>query len=318
MRSKNQLSIHTKENMLVKKIEMKATISTGNYSNIQPCIELQDVDHAEGTAFAMEYVKELFAKYGERGGIKENAIESEVGIEMPSFNEAGVTIEKCGHSYYYKGEKLLSATSWLKQYYKEFDAPKIAEACSKSWGVPVEDILAMWDSKKTVAADLGTLVEAAIQHYDRFYAMGEKISAKNGKENPAVALHPIVRKVVEEFAEMDWCPEGVENVTILPQVLVTDVKNMRVGLVDRLLVTGEKRGRVQDYKVNIDADKADKNNKLLGLYSELEPTKLSKYRLQMSYYADMLKNSGWTIDGLDALVYENEWKKYTLETLDIF
>lgn len=300
--------------MIVKELKIGAVIPTQQYSNLQPSVVLENVDHEEGTKFAMGYMKELFARYSEKGALKENA-PSEM-VKVKSWNE-DVEIDYDGRSYYHNGVHLLSATSWLKQYYKEFDAPKIAEICAKSWGVPTEDILAMWDSKKTVSADLGKLVESAIQHYDRFFAMGKQIIAKNGKENPAIALHPMVRSVVEEFAKLDWCPEDIEKVTIIPQALLTDVKNGRVGIADRLLITGEKKCRVQDYKVNIDADKTDKNNKLTGAYAELEATKLSKYRLQMSWYADMLTKSGWTVDGLDALVYENEWKKFTLEAVDI-
>lgn len=51
--------------------------------------------------------------------------------------------------------------------------------------------------------------------------------------------------------------------------------------------------------------------------AELPKTKLSKYQLQLSFYATLLALSGWTVEGLDVFVYENGWKHYELEILSL-
>jgi hypothetical protein len=91
------------------------------------------------------------------------------------------------------------------------------------------------------------------------------------------------------------------------------------GQVDRLLITDrqKKTCRVQDYKVNVGAEVESNNLKLAKPYNDLPPTKLSKYQLQMSFYATILEKFGWTVQGLDAYVYEDEWKHYELDKIDI-
>jgi hypothetical protein len=49
----------------------------------------------------------------------------------------------------------------------------------------------------------------------------------------------------------------------------------------------------------------------------LPPNKLSKYQLQLSVYARMLQLSGWEVEGLDAYVYEGEWKHYPMEIIKL-
>ena len=49
--------------MKLEKLIFTATIPTGQYSNIQPTIEMSDVSLAEGEKIAMDFIKELFVKY---------------------------------------------------------------------------------------------------------------------------------------------------------------------------------------------------------------------------------------------------------------
>jgi hypothetical protein len=239
-----------------------------------------------------------------------------VTIKVKSFNEdVEIDFDPINHRYYYNGNRLISASSWKDAFYKPFDARAVATVCAKAWEVDADSICNMWDSNGKVAIALGNLIEKAIEHVDLYNAMGEQISKKKkGGENPAMPKHPILKDIVESFMALNVVPEGA---TLVPQVLVTDVKTLRMGVLDRLVVTGEKKGRIQDYKVNIDAEVEDKKNKALAPFDKLPATKLTQYQLQMSYYADILKESGWTIEGLDALVLEDEWKVFPLEVLPI-
>lgn len=296
--------------MRLDRLEIGATIPCGQYQNIQPRIELKYVEHEEGIEFGMGLIREFFAKYSERGPLVEKSAET---VKVKSFNEnVEIDFDPVKHQYFYNGNRLISATSWLKQYTKPFDAHTIATACAKSWDVEADSILRMWDSNKDIAADLGKLIEAAIQHYDLYRDMGAKISEKNKKPNPAMPKHPILKKIVEDFIALPTA-EG----EIIPQAIITDVQTLRMGIADRLIVTGDKEGIIEDYKVNIDAEVEDKNDKLAAPFDSLPANKLSKYQLQMSYYADMLKKSGWNITGLNALVLDGEWKNYPLTIINI-
>ena len=109
---------------------------------------------------------------------------------------------------------------------------------------------------------------------------------------------------------------GVEQV--VAEALVTDSKTGWGGLIDRFAIIDSKKkiGRVQDYKVNIGAEDIDPNSKPLEPFSHLPANKLTKYALQMSFYAAILEKHGWTIEGLDVFVYEEKWVHYELDMVD--
>ena len=48
---------------------------------------------------------------------------------------------------------------------------------------------------------------------------------------------------------------------------------------------------------------------------KLPTNKLSKYGLQLSGQAEMLEKSGWTVQGYDIFVLEDEWKHYEIERI---
>ena len=112
-----------------------------------------------------------------------------------------------------------------------------------------------------------------------------------------------------EFAEM--------SMDVETEVFISNVELGLCGQVDRILITGEKTCRVQDYKINVDCEVEDSRNKYLGQFADLPKNKLSKYQLQMSFYARLLELSGWNVEGLDAFVYDGEWKHYPMEVLKL-
>ena len=75
--------------------------------------------------------------------------------------------------------------------------------------------------------------------------------------------------------------------------------------------------RIQDFKVNIGAEDIDKNLKPLKPFSELPATKLTKYQIQMSIYANMLEKSGSKVEALDAFVLDEKWTYYQLDILKV-
>ncbi len=308
----------------IKNFKMSATIPVGQYQNIQPSIELDVNSLEKGTEIALTYINSLMAKYGEHGALPDKTIT----VKLKSFNEEGVEVDfdPIAHTYTYKGTRLIGATNKTSQYYKDFDVKTIAKACATAWGVEQKDIEEMWATNGEIASSFGTMVHKVLEHYHTHFAMGEKIKAKNGKDNPAMPKHPFLKKLVEDFMVISKIeipviatPEVAETypIQIIPEVFLTDVKQGYCGQADRLVITGDKKCRVQDYKVNIDCEKEDKNLRALAPFNILTSNKLTKYLIQMSVYANILQNSGWTVEGLDVFVFEDEWKKYILQAIKV-
>jgi hypothetical protein len=233
---------------------------------------------------------------------------------MKSFNEdISLKFLKAEHKYVYDGKELVSGTKYIKRWIAEFDKENIARACAGSYGCSDKDVLEYWKKGGEISASFGTAIHDALEHYEKFKWLGDIIQAKKELAfNPALPNHPALRQIVEDFYKQDL-REGL----VKTEVLVTNVERGLCGFVDRLLMLGTNKCRVQDYKININSEELDKNTKYLGQMADLPKNKLSKYQLQLSFYARLLQLSGMEVEGLDVFVYENEWKHYELPILKL-
>lgn len=224
------------------------------------------------------------------------------------------------------GYKVLrGGTTFIKRFYKPFDSGFISKICAKSWGVPEEKIKEMWESNGKLAGDFGTVVHYALEHYINYSVIGAQITKIRRKkdetitENYAMPKHPFLKKVIKSLGAITNKLDKKYRVEeVIAEALVTDSATGWGGLVDRLAVIDRKKkiARIQDYKVNINAAENDSNSKPLPPFSHLPPNKLTKYALQLSFYAALLQKHGWKIEGLDVFVFEDKWVHYELDLID--
>ena len=305
--------------MQIKSYKIGATIPAMQYGNLQPVIEMEGEGLVLEDAhnFSMKYIKEMFAKYSEQP-LKESDLVVSESVRITSFNEEGVVVDykpNPVHEYSFEEKKLRGATSIVSDFTKGFDAQVVSKSCEASWKVGAEAIQDMWKSNGVASSSFGSAIHEALEHYFNYKTIGETIQKNTDKEdNPALPKHPLLKRIIQEFEALNSFKGEV-----LQEVLITDVKNGRCGQIDRLLILdkAKKVCRIQDYKVNVDAEAITSSCKLKAPYNELPANKLSKYQLQMSVYAEMLENSGWRVDGLDAYVLEEGWKHYEFNKLDI-
>ena len=252
-------------------------------------------------------------------------------ITKNSFSEPDVIVDFNDTKHIYNmrfngGTKVLKGgTTFIKRFYDPFDSPKIARQCSKYWGVGAADIEDMWASNGAVAGLFGTCVHLALEHYINYKQVGDTITKtrkKAGKDvegNYAMPKHPFLKKTIQSLNKLtDKLDKqyGVEEV--VAEALITDSATGWGGLIDRLAIIDKKKkiARVQDYKVNIGAEKIEPHSKPKAPFSHLPANKLTKYALQLSFYASILKKHGWTIEGLDVFIFENQWVHHELNLID--
>jgi len=249
--------------------------------------------------------------FNKSGVVKKESIPTVVPIKVDSFTEESKIVEKIDHSFYHDGEKLLSPSSWIKQFYRPFKRDMISKVAAKSYGVDQKELIELWSETGAMAIDFGQAGHKALEVHDRFKHLGESAHEKKGYDI-SISKHPILKKIVEEFHKLNKVKGEV-----YPEALVTDVENGMCGIIDRLVVTGKNKCVIQDYKFNTGVEEKSSNLKPLKPYSSLDSTKLSKYRLQLSYYAQIMINLGWEVEGLQAFVYEDGWKMYEFDKLDV-
>lgn len=303
--------------MKINKIKIGAVIPVQKFGNIQPEIELSSDDVGEDVIGAGMYlIKDLFKKYSEVGEITEKDIIVSV-LESKSFNEnIDIDFEPISHTYTCNGKKLISATEYIKRFYKPFDADTVSSVLESKWGIPQKIIRDMWDYNGDLTSVFGNVVHKSLELYEKFKDYGEIISSQKGEEdNYCLPKHPILRSIIKGFLEINKDEVG----DVKTEVLLSDIENGICGTADRIVILDKEKKicRVRDYKVNIDSEKYDKSHKVLPPFQDLPATKLSKYQLQMSLYANMLQKSGWVVDGLDVFVYEDGWKKFELPVLKV-
>jgi len=298
----------------LKSFKINATIPCGQYANIQPSIEIENTTLLEGEKIAMPYILKLFEQYGSIGGLeKSNAIT----VKLKSFNEdIEVDFEPVSHTYTYNGKKLSGASGLTASFYKPFDAVKISEACGKAWEQDPADIQGLWKSNGDVVSLFGTAVHKALEHSFEFGDLGVSISKKKKDgSNPAIIKHPYIWGIVDDFkglyASLKFKGE------VVTEAFISDVENGFCGQADRVLITGKKKCRIQDYKVNVEAEVESPKMKALKPFDTLPKNKITKYQIQMSIYANMLQKSGWEVEGLDVFVLDDGWKHHSLEVLQV-
>ncbi len=233
-----------------------------------------------------------------------------------SFNEdIVVSFDKYNHGYFYNNTKLENATTFIGKFYKKFDSENISAASAKAWGVDKGELQELWKSNAVLSGEFGTAIHRAIEHYDKFSSLGKKIQDKKSLPvNYALPKHPVLLSIIQGFIEIN----KVEG-EIIPEALITDVKSGYCGTADRILILDKEKKvcRIQDWKVNVNSEDVDSNLKPTSPFETLPANKITKYQLQMSFYANMLQASGWTVEGLDVFVYEDGWKSYSLSVLKV-
>ena len=249
-------------------------------------VEATDVDPAD--------VERIYNQYAE----KSISLKSGGFVTVQTFTGEQIQYNKDTHEYRdMQDNKLLGGSAYAKQFeIKPFNAEIMLPVCAKAWGVDESIIADIWEMNKDTSNLLGSAIHLGLQLAHK-HAKSGAIICENKKDqvgNYALPKSPIVRKAVLAFIR----EYGLDA---LPEVFVSDVANKRVGQIDRLITTGDKTCRVQDYKTSLP-----------------EPDKILVYQHQLSYYASCLTKAGWTVEGLDLYFYDGDkWTKKSLKVLEV-
>lgn len=264
------------------KFTITATIPTTQYGNIQPSIEVEAPTFEEAQTIALPEIEKLWKRYAEPGKELRSS-----GNRIKAFVGGEIDYDDLTHTYSWNGETYLSGSQYAKQFEQPFDSNAISNAIAKTvflngHNVDSKDIQAMWRLKADISAGFGTAIHSAIEMYERYGKLAEAMNKTSHLHN-----HPIIKKVVEEFyALQDKYPAEVEAV-------VVDHDAKRAGRIDRIVITGDNKCRIQDIKTNAEITK-----------------RLPMYWKQLEFYENVMKANGWEVEGLDIYHWNGAWTKY--------
>jgi len=304
--------------MKITEIKIGATIPVVQYGNIMPEITISDVEAKEGIETGISYIKELFGRFSEKGALQEKEYKEVIKVlaTKTAFNNQFIVgFDPESHTYSYNGKPLMAVTKYVESLYKKFDSDKMSEVTANAWGVDKNDLSSLWTDNGNLSALFGKVVHEAIEFYHKYKLIGETIQTKKELEaNYALPKHPVLKSIIEGYLKIDKF-KGV----VYPEQLLVHVDSGLAGHADmiRIIDLGKKICRVGDIKININSEEEKKELKPSAPFDSLPANKLTKYQIQMSIYANMLEKSGWTVEGLDAFVYEAKWKHYKLNVLQV-
>jgi len=273
--------------------KIEATIPSGQYGNIRPTFTIESSDDER---VAMETLASLWNRYGDKP-MQDKAVG---GVKITSFTDEEVIWNEDKHIYTdLSGKVLLSGSKYAAMNSPVFPKDMILPKTSAKWGVSEENIEDMWSRKGGASLDLGNAVHKALEMYHLHHVEGKKImEVTESDENYALPKQPYLKRLVLDFVDKF-------GDTALSEVVVTDVANGMAGTIDRLFIVDEAKMvcRVQDYKSN----------------TEIKKPKMLEYQKQLSFYAHILINNGWTVEGLDLFKLDADelWEKVEMEVLEL-
>ena len=203
-------------------------------------------------------------------------------LEVKTFTDEIVRYNDLTHKYTdINGNILLSGSQYSKQIKPPFYKAKILPMVSKKHNVPEKDIDNMWRANSKLSVTFGNAIHYAMENWFTHKSHGTE-------KNYHLPKHPFLANVVDSFPDKDE--------EILPEVVVSDIKNRMVGRVD---------GLMEDFTpIDYKSDSDIKKN-------------LKYHFQQLSFYATMLINHGHKVDKVIVWNYVDKWFKHESKVLPI-
>lgn len=205
-------------------------------------------------------------------GEKPMSVSSGVTVRLTDFFGNEIDYDVQNHVYSWKGEVYLSGSQYAKQFEKPFDKDKISAAMAKRDGIDPQTLLDQWELNGEVSRGFGTALHGALELFGKYGKLHD---------------YPFIKDAVQRFYEAHT--EKAEY-----EVLIIDHAKKHAGRIDRLVILGDKLGRVEDYKTN----------------SELKEDKLNVYWKQLEFYGGILVANGWKVAPPVIHHFNGSWKEY--------
>ena len=203
------------------------------------------------------------------------------------------------------GEQYLSGSTYAGMFGYPFEARAQAERRAQILGVTPETMLNYWQSKGEIATSFGTALHNAMEHYGKY----RELHLKDGKP---LGIHPTLKPIVEAFYRHRHHEKAIY------EAFVADELALRCGQIDRLVITGDKRCIIEDYKTNGDLGKGFGPKYLKAPADNLPNTPYGKYTLQLRFYQSILEEAGWTVEGRRIHWWSGkEWETIEVEEIEL-
>lgn len=205
-----------------------------------------------------------------------------------------IVFDEPSHTYKVAGKGLMPVSNFIKLFVKPFNAERQAPFTAKKEGISIKQVRANWDKTRIEACDNGTRVH----DFGERYAI-EKYSVVSSLKFKSVYQHlkkgeKLQPKELALIKFWDNKPEWYVPVSLELRMFCVELGI--AGTADIILLDIRDNTLViADYKTNKDLFKQYKDQKLLGIFRELNDTPYSKYKIQLSTYQVLLEQTGYKV-----------------------
>lgn len=238
----------------------------------------------EGNEDQLDEIEALYNRYAES---KLNFSKGKF-IEFDTFTGERIRYNDTTHEYTdLQGNVLISGSQYKKKFEKPFDKQTILPKMVEKYGVPADVIDRMWTANSKISTTFGNAIH---------YAM-EQWFAHNGhgtEKEWHLPKHPFLLNVVNSFPDKDT--------NVIPEAIISCVALKMCGRVDGIQVVDadKKIAKVLDYKSDADVKK-----------------NLPIHFRQLSFYAHILTQFGWSIPEVVVWNFTTEWTSHSSKPLEI-
>lgn len=289
------------------KVTLGATIPIAQYANLQPSFEVEGATVDAAMDRALGVMKRVWDSVCDKPlNIRDAPAVVSAGVDLTCW-ASGTVVSFDPVEHVYSPGQWLSGSAFASRFTPDFPSELIAGRMASKAGIEPAAVLAMWEKNAEASSTFGTSVHAALELYGKFLGVSQAVK---GSDESALSKNPVLRPIVEAFFA------GREGEAADYEVFVADPLLRHCGQIDRLLIVGEKRVRIGDFKTNTDLLK--KETIKPPFKGVVDSSQLGAYWLQLSFYARILQAHGYTVEGLDIFHWDgSQWVTYSHDVVDI-
>lgn len=286
--------------------EIGAVIPVSKFGNVQPKFTVTGDTLHEARDKALAEMQALFQSAGVETTFPKP--EGTPAGEIVTCVASGTQVYFDEYTHTYGPGEWMSGSKFAGKFKSEFPSDIVArKMADKTTDVTAEEIQAMWAKKAEASSTYGSGIHAALELYGKYKDVS---LATKGTVESALHDNPGLRPAVEQFFA------GRENENALYEAFVADPVLNHCGFIDRLQILGPKRALITDFKTNTDLHK--KTTILEPFKGVVPSTSLGAFWLQLSFYARIMADHGWQIDGLEVFHWTGKkWDTYSNDVLDV-
>lgn len=276
---------------MIESITATIPVTGQAYTDLRPTI----------SASSIEEYREQLAEVGKLAGndaFVHRISQSKAGKEKLIVGDNVLYFDREAHEYEDEdGNKFWTGSTWAAQFEKPFDPQLIAPKVAEKKLCTVDEVIAGWNMKSEVSLSYGTTVHKALECGIKYNEL---------PNNPHLAT------LVQDYLDMTHEDEQVS------EQFIADFDHKMCGTIDVLVNKGNKHVIIRDFKTGDIYKKIALTPRAKELWPDLENKTISIYQLQLSFYAFILKQQGYTVSGLEIWAESAEaWEVVKLPVLDI-